>query len=179
MSMPFAAALASVAMTISAVGAAAEAKPSEPTSRYTKVSQCREMASGDVGAGEDWIYMRCAGWGDIPLWYVCMDSARCEYGFGRKANLSSGTYGVDGDPSWPIEWRGRSNGKRFEPFAVIMRGRGYGLEVEDGSSLTVFRLRPDGMSCVVGDNIKSNEEARKIADAAEGRFTCIGEPQTP
>jgi hypothetical protein len=64
-------------------------------------------------------------------------------------------------------------GKRFEPFAVIMRGRMAGMLPEDGSSLSVFRLRPDGMSCVVGDGMKSNEEARKTAD---GAAPCIGEP---
>jgi hypothetical protein len=68
---------------------------------------------------------------------------------------------------------GRMAGKRFEPFAVIMRGRMAGMLPEDGSSLSVFRLRPDGMSCVVGDGIKSNEEARKLADAAA---PCMGEP---
>ena len=157
----------------------ADAKPSEPTSRYTKAGQCREMASGDVDRGEDWVYVRCAGMGGISVWYVCQDSARCRYGFGRKANLSSGMFGVDGDANWPIEWRGRMVGKRFEPFAVIMRGRWYGSEKEEGSSLTVFRLRPDGMSCVVEDDVKSNEVARKLADAAESRFTCAEEPKIP
>ena len=157
----------------------AQAKPAEPTSRYTKLSRCRLIDSGDVSRGEDWGYLRCGGLGGIPIWYVCQDSARCRYGFGRKANLSSGMFGVDGDPDWPIEWRGRMVGKRFQPFAVIMRGRGYGIEKEEGSSLTVFRLRPDGMSCVVGDDVKSNEAARQIADTAESRFTCVGEPKIP
>jgi hypothetical protein len=166
-------------MSVALVGLPVIAKPSEPSSRYAKVGQCREIDSGDVDAGEDWIYVRCGGLGGISMWYVCQDSARCRYGFGRKANLSSGMFGVDGDPGWPIEWRGRMIGKRFKPFAVIMRGRGYGIEKEEGSSLTVFRLRPDGMSCVVGEEVKSNEAARKIADAVESRFTCTGEPNIP
>ena len=171
--LPFAAAVAVVAV------ASVEATPVGPTSRYSKASQCKEMASGDVDKGEDWVYARCEGLGGIPIWYFCLDSNKCRYGFGRKANLSSGIIGVDGDPEWPIEWRGRMASGKFKPFAVIMRGRPYGLEKKDGSPLSVIRLRADGLSCLVGDDIKSNEAARRIADAAEIRFTCTEEPRDP
>jgi hypothetical protein len=83
-----------------------DAKPSAPTSRYAKPSQCKDMGSGDINKGEDWVKVRCAGLSGISMWYICMDSNKCRYGFGRKANLSSGMFGVDGDPNWPIEWRG-------------------------------------------------------------------------
>ena len=35
------------------------------------------------------------------------------------------------------------------------------------------------VSCIVGEAVKSNEEARRIADAATGPFYCLQEPQYP
>src|SRR5262245_56531415 len=152
------------------------AKPATFTSKYTKAELCKELASGDVRAGEDWVYFRCEGLGGIPIWYRCSDASHCKYGFGRRANLS-GWFGVDGDPNWKIEWRGRFVGKRFEPFAVIKRASWRSAGVRN--PFFVFRLRADGSSCVIGDNAYSNEEARKIADAASGNYRCVVEPELP
>jgi len=72
------------------------------------------------------------------------------------------------------------NGK-FQPLAVIVRmDRPAGAyEGPAPTDLFVFRLRPDGTSCIVGEDIKSNEDARKIADAAIDRYACLEEPQIP
>jgi hypothetical protein len=47
----------------------------------------------------------------------------------------------------------------------------------EASDLIVFRLRPDGTSCVINSVLGSNEEAREIADSTLSKFKCIEEPQ--
>ena len=137
-------------------------------SQYTRLNQCQEMERAP--SGEDWVYYRCTGLAKIPVWYVCTDSARCHYGFGPKPNVS-GWFGIKFGKSWPIEWRGSRRAGKFQPAAVIMR-----LPSAEGDSqnLVVFRLRPNGTSCIVGE-ARSNLAARKIADKSSG-VPCVSEP---
>ena len=151
----------------------ADAKPS-PDSKYTKLNRCKIVAQGNVDRGEDWGFVRCNGLDSIPVWYRCQDSARCKLGFGNKPN-ASGVFEVRSFLSWPIEWRGTVQQGRFKPFAVILRGRWYGLE-ETATTLTIYRLRLDGTSCIVGE-ASTNTAARRIADNAANDYQCENEPE--
>lgn len=139
-------------------------------SRYTKLSQCKDVELAPPG--EDWVYFRCKGLGSIPVWYVCTDSARCRYGFGPRPNVS-GTFGTGREGS--VEWRGAQRHGRFEPIAVVIRLPSADLDQSPRNSLIVFRLRGDGTSCILGE-ASSNDDARKIADSSMGDFRCVGEP---
>jgi len=151
-----------------------EAKPNF-ISQYTRLTGCNEVAHGDLEQGEDWVYFRCKGFDSIPVWYECQDSARCKLGFGTKPN-ASGVFEARSFLSWPkIEWRGTVQQGHFKPFAVILRGRLYGLE-ETTNTLTVFRLRLDGTSCIVGE-ASTNTTARRIADNAANDYQCENEPE--
>ena len=156
-----------------AAPAPAEAAP-RPASRNSGWSQCRDVER--PAAGEDWVYARCAGVSGIPLWYVCSDSARCRYGFGAKANVS-GLFGTGPRKASPIEWRGIVQRGRFRPFAAIIRTTSP-LPETKASRLTVYRLRPDGRSCIVGE-AATNAAARRIADRARTGYRCRVEPETP
>lgn len=130
--------------------------------------------------GEDWVYVRCKGYGSIPVWYVCSDSARCRYGFGVKPNIS-GMFGTDGEESLRVEWRGVERHGRFKPISIIIRMR----EPDDGDDSThptsmfyVYRLRANGTSCIVG-RAKSNASARLIADKAAAKYRCENKPEIP
>lgn len=154
-------------------GAASAAAPdSAPkkasfVSHYTRLNQCHEMER--ARAGEDWVYFRCVGFAQIPVWYVCTDSARCHFGFGPKPNVV-GWFGIMSGKPRPIEWRGPRQAGKFEPAAVIMRLPSAG---GDTDSLVVFRLRADGTSCIVGE-AKTNIGARKIADKSSA-LPCVSE----
>jgi hypothetical protein len=153
--------------------ASAEAKSNrtEPTfvSRYAKLSQCSDVEHAPEN--EDWVYFRCDGYGRIPAWYVCTDSVRCKFGFGVKPNVS-GLFGTDWK-DWPLEWRGRERQGSFEPVSVIIRRTPY---PESRSKLYVYRLRSDGISCIVGE-ATTNAGARVIADRAASAVSCEEEPE--
>lgn len=162
------------------IGAApADAKPSALTSRFTKFNGCRMIDHAQLG--EDWVLHKCKGLGGIPVWLLFTDSAYAHVGFGTKANVS-GIYGTDRDDRrWPIEWRGRVQNGKFQPLTVIIRmDRPAGAyEGPAPNELIVFRLRPDGKSCIVAESKGSNDDARWIADAATDRYACLDEPQIP
>jgi hypothetical protein len=141
-------------------------------SRYTRLSDCRQLAHG--AEGEDWVSHRCRGLGSVPVWLTYTDSTRAGFGFGAKHNVS-GMFNAQRDEAWPLEWRGLNTGRSFQPFAVILRVRA--PSDASGSFLVIYRLRPDGTSCIVGSTHASNEVARQIADASRERFSCEGEPQ--
>ena len=162
-----------VALSASPASARVDAKPGH-VSQYAKLTRCRVVAQGEVGRGEDWGLLRCAGLGGIPAWYLCQDSARCKLGFGARPNLSV-VFEATSFLSWPIEWRGRLRQGRVEQFAVIVRGRWAGAE-GNATKLFVYRLRPDGTSCLVGE-ATTNLAARRIADRAANDYRCEREPE--
>lgn len=166
--------LCAIAVLAAAVPADAKSPPIE--SRYTKLKDCKEVAQAPLG--EDWVFVRCPGFGKNAVWWVNSDSARAQIGFGPKPN-TSGIFEPGRDQRWPIEWRGTRRNGRFEPFAVILRLRRPDVQK---SFLAVYRLRTDGTSCIVGStewSVTSNEAARAIADKAVGAFQCEDEPHLP
>jgi len=149
----------------------AQAKP-KFDSRYDSPTQCKNVKFPPED--RDWVYVRCRGLGGIPIWYVCVDSARCKLGVGTKPNVS-GMFAAASFTDWPIEWRGRFQGNGFKAFALIMRGRSWDPD-DPKTTLTVYRLRADGTSCVIGE-AATNEAARAIADGATGSYRCESEPE--
>ena len=155
----------------------AQSNPSQiaPSSRYTRLGDCSEIFSGmpdhDTGV------LRCEGLGELPVWWSFAEGARDYLGFGAKPN-TSGIYGPERNEAWAIEWRGVERHGHFEPFAVIVRMTFPRTDsaTDDRSFLFVYRLRPDGTSCVVGSSLASNEEARALADGSRERFECLNEP---
>jgi hypothetical protein len=133
----------------------------------------RRLLVGET-VGEDWVSHRCSGLGAVPVWLTYTDSTRAGFGFGAKRNVS-GIFSAQRREAWPLEWRGLNASRSFQPFAVILRVRAPGDE--SASFLVVYRLRPDGASCIVGSTHASNEVARQIADATREQFSCEGEPQ--
>ena len=163
-----------LAVAALSVSTRVDAKPT-PLSRYAKLTGCNDVAVGDIERGEDWVFVRCKGLGSVPVWYLCQDSARCKLGFGTKPNASGVFEAKTFLSLGPIEWRGTHEHGRFKPFAAILRGRWYGREETDPSTLTVYRLRLDGTSCVVGQ-ASTNRAARHIADKAANDYQCESEP---
>ena len=139
------------------------------------LERCNEVFSGmpdhDVGV------LRCEGLDQLPVWWRFAEGSRVYLGFGAKPN-TSGIYGTERDETWPIEWRGVEQRGNFEPFAVIVRMTFpvSGFATDHRSYLFVYRLRPDGTSCVIGSSLVSNEEARDLADGSREQFECIEEP---
>lgn len=159
------------ALTALPVAARADAQPTF-SSRYTNLTQCKDVDFAPPG--EDWVYFQCEGLGAIPVWYVCTASARCRYGFGVRANVSSLLFGTGRNDSWPIEWRGVQRNGRFSPTAVIIRMPSADPDQRPQESLIVYRLRADGTSCIVGE-ASSNANARRIADNSAASVRCVGE----
>jgi hypothetical protein len=162
-------------VTISALPAAASggARP-DIVSRYGKLTSCKVVAEGDVDRGEDWGLLRCNGVAGMSAWYRCQDSARCKLGFGTRPNASV-VFEARSFLSWPVEWRGTVQQGRFKPFAAVVRGRWAGAE-GPATTLFVYRIRPDGTSCIVGEASR-NEVARRISDKAANDYRCTSEPE--
>jgi len=98
------------------------------------------------------------------------------WALGTDGMLPAGSESI-ATKSGPIEWRGRFQGGYFKPFAVIIRMPE--MDAGSGSDLVVYRLRPDGASCIVGTTKSTNDAARSIADGSMGEFTCARQPQLP
>ena len=141
------------------------------TSRYTHLSSCRLWAAGNVAedAREDWVIRRCAGIRNQAVWIRFREGTRMEVGFGSRPNFA-GIFETNRDEKWPVEWRGRVIKGRFVPSAAIVRLRGR-FDDSGVSDLVVYRLRPDGTSCLVR-SASTNAEARAIADTPAPAEEC-------
>jgi hypothetical protein len=136
-------------------------------SRYTTMTECSRVKHPP--SDEDWVAFHCPGLANMATWYVCVDGEHCSYGFGTKPNATSSMLGIDRPRSWPVEWRGTVRNKHFEPTTVILRATEW---IEHASSkLYVYRLLPDGTSCMVGE-ARSNAAARRLADQAATHYRC-------
>jgi hypothetical protein len=162
---------------VAQLAAPATAGPAELSSRYTELGSCAAFAQGDVDQGQDWVFHKCQGYDGIPIWLAFMDSARSQLGFGSRPN-ASGVFGLDRDDSWLVEWRGVNRDGRFEPYAVIVRMTrpAAGVPGDQTGSLFVYRLRSDGLSCMVASDLSSNDEARETADGSRQKYKCLSEP---
>lgn len=146
-------------------GPALAAPQTAPSSQLVKLNEdrCVEVSPETEEVGDS-LFKRCIGPANTPIWVLYLDGTRLRLGFGRAANFS-GMFDADRDPAWPLEWRGRGVGRAFKPYAVIVRLRAPG---ERPSHLVVFKLTPDGASCIVGNvapGPNQNLDARRLADA--------------
>jgi hypothetical protein len=167
-----------LALAAAFTAAPADAQATKPSSRYTKLDDCKEIGRGDIDQGEDWLVYKCVGLEDLPVWLAYTDSARSQFGFGPQPN-THGIFGLDRNDDWQVEWRGVEKGGKFVPFAVIVRAmRPMADAPSDGKGfLFVYRLTADGMSCIEASDLSSNEEARAIADGTRENFECDDKPR--
>ena len=157
--------------------AAGPASSGEPTSRYTRVGPCREVAESrpDVDP-EDWVLNKCSGRPGWPVWFFFYDDAiKQRIGFGRRQNVSGLFFEPGFSDKTPLEWRGLIQRGKFEPFAVILRVSS-GDPNAHRTALVVYRLQPDGTSCIIADDISTNAKAREIADVSLTGYRCKAEP---
>jgi hypothetical protein len=160
----------------------AAATGSKIASVFRTIGHCRVLdhsSQRDIdehGSDAEFSYQRCGGYGAHKVWLMYTEGGfYTRIGFGARPNVL-GPYPTLGMGPAPLEWRGVWVGGAFRPFAVILRVRDPAFEDKRVSILMVFRLRPDGTSCVVGDSSKTNADARRVADASRGAFTCKVEP---
>jgi hypothetical protein len=163
--------IAALILGLSLAGVA-HAAPAQIESRYAPLELCRAIYPRSQEGGD-----RCRGYGGMPAWLMYMDANVSMLGFGRRENLSTGEFGLTRGANWPLEWRGVVARGVFKPFAVILRTRPpEGVELKAASDLVVFRLLPDGTSCIVGQTHEGDEAARAIADASRERSKCAPPP---
>lgn len=151
----------------------AEAKPVWITQDF-QAGKCKELASGDVDKGEDYIVRECFSLPGASTWIEYHEGVRLSVGFGRLPHLALNNMDASRG-NWPIVWGGEKIKGKFVPKVVIARFA-YQTEPPIVGHLFVFRLLDNGMSCVVGD-VLSNEKAKSIATAAITKWTCQGEAQ--
>lgn len=168
-------ALATAALGMTAAVAQA-GPPSDPESRYTQLheARCVELRQAPGEEVGDELGKRCAGLGGIPVWIYYFDSTRLRIGFGRVGNVS-GTFATDRRRGWPLEWRGHTVAGRFTPQAVIMRLRPPGDETPR-TELVVWRLTPDGASCIVAHVPASPNQNARARAAADYPGDCEAAP---
>ena len=140
---------------------------------------CKDVQSGDVDAGEDFILRRCENLPFATSWLLYQEGTRVSVGFGRVANVALANASTDRFGGSPVQWGiTEENGKTKAVVAIVR----FSIAGADnlGGDLFVFRLLDNGMSCVV--NIvppvtRQNEKASEIARAAVERWTCLAEPE--
>ena len=160
------------------LGAQSSADTSQATSRYSTIDDC--VVTGDGTPDEDWVAYKCEGYGGIPVWLSYTDSARLYLGFGAIEN-HSGPFGLNRDDRWPVEWRGVEQNGRFKPSAIIIRMKrpDAGQPNSEAGLLFVYKLRSDGLSCLIASDLTSNHAAREIADELDSKDLCSSEPHQP
>lgn len=161
-------------LVASAGGAAAQGNQSA----YTDVDldQCLVMHSDDFGSS--WA---CPGYRGYPV-RIAEGDLRffVSYGFGAKEQPAAEQTLPPFNTLGPkIEWRLRSEGGAWRPFATILR---YRLDAVDGGAggevLVVTQLGEEpGTQCQVAwvdarANADANELARAAADELAGDFRC-------
>lgn len=133
-------------------------------------AKCRK----DKGNGDPVSVHRCPGKAGIAVtWTAGDDSSAVEFG-AKALQETISDKAAFFEAGKTIEWRG-PKGKR--PQAAIARyATGQNVGKLDGSRLVVYRLAPDGASCVVGsvDGRKpgANAAARRLADEKAAGFRC-------
>jgi hypothetical protein len=141
-------------------------------SSYTShdYAKCRK----DKGNGEPLSVHRCPGKAGITVvWTAGDDSSAVEFG-ARALQKTISDKAAFFEVAKTIEWRGPKGGK---PQATIVRyATGQNVGKLDGSRLVVYRLAPDGSSCIIGSvdarKPDANAAARRLADNKAGDFRC-------
>ena len=135
---------------------------------------CKELKAGDPDKGEDYILKACDSAPEATTFILYNEGTRMSVGFGSKPHAALRYVETERKGNPPIQW-GSVDGSKAD--VAIARFRPLGSEKD---SLFVFRLLPDGMSCVVGEvgAVKNqNEAAQKLAVAALKDWKCLGEPE--
>jgi hypothetical protein len=135
---------------------------------------CKEVSSGNVDAGEDYVFSRCDGVGDVATWTLYNEGTRLSVGFGPKPHTALRNVDAERE-NWPVDWAIEKDGSISAPRAAIARFNSPGAEPYS-ETLYVFRILDDGMSCVIGTAI-TNEEARLMAMRSLKTWTCQSEAE--
>ena len=151
---------------------AAPLRAEQWVSSYTthEYAKCRK----DKGNGDPISVHRCPGKAGIAVvWTAGDDSSAVEFG-AKALQETISDKAAFFEAGKTIEWRGPKGGK---PQAAILRyATGQNVGKLDGSRLVVYRLAPDGPSCIIGsvDARKpgANAAARRLADEKAAGFRC-------
>jgi len=133
-------------------------------------AKCRK----DKGNGDPVSVHRCPGKAGITVVWTAGDDSSA-VAFGAKALEEAVTdKAAFFEAGKTIEWRGPKGGR---PQAAILRyATGASVGKLDGSRLVVYRLAPDGASCIVGSvdarKPDANAVARSLVDEKATGFRC-------
>lgn len=151
---------------------AAPLRAEQWASSYTThdYAKCRK----DKGNGDPISVHRCPGKAGFTVtWTAGDDSSAVEFG-ARALQETISDKAAFFEVGRTIEWRGP---KGSRPQAAIVRyATGQNVGKLDGSRLVVYRLAPDGASCVIGSvdarKPDANAAARRLADDKAAGFRC-------
>ncbi|AZO80195.1 MULTISPECIES: hypothetical protein [unclassified Bosea (in: a-proteobacteria)] len=157
---------------------AAPLRAEQWASSYTAhdYAKCRK----DKGNGDPVAVHRCPGKAGITVvWTAGDDSSAVAFG-GKALQETISDKAAFFEVGRTIEWR---SPKGSRPQAAIVRyATGQSVGKLDGSRLVVYRLAPDGASCILGsvDARKSdaNNSARRLADEKSASFRCGQDART-
>jgi hypothetical protein len=140
-------------------------------------ANCKEVPQTAADQGEgDFVEYKCTSMIGPPMWQLFQEGVRQSIGFGRKPHLSMQYANADrGD--WPLSWGGDDIDGKFTPLFVFARFTFFGSEPRR-ETLIVFKLMPDGTSCIVGgiEPVKDqNVIARKMAEDHRALEKCPDE----
>ena len=155
-----------------ATALAAPLRAEQWVSSYTShaYAKCRK----DKGDGDPVFVHRCAGKAGITvIWTAGDDSSAVEFG-AKAVQETISDKAAFFEAGKTIEWRGPKGGK---PQAAIVRyATGASVGKLDGARLVVYRLAPDGSSCIAGSvdarKPEANAAARRLADEKAPGFRC-------
>ncbi|RXT54681.1 hypothetical protein B6S44_13735 [Bosea sp. Tri-44] len=137
------------------------------THDYTK---CRK----DKGNGDPVAVHRCPGKAGLTVtWTAGDDSSAVEFG-AKALQETISDKAAFFEVGKTIEWRGP---KGKQPQAAIARyATGQNVGKLDGSRLVIYRLAPDGASCIIGSvdarKPDANAAARRLVDEKAASFRC-------
>lgn len=133
-------------------------------------AKCRK----DQGNGDPVSVHRCSGKAGITVvWIAGDDSSAVEFG-AKAVQETISDKAAFFEAGKTIEWRSPKGGK---PEAAILRyATGQNVGKLDGSRLVVYRLAPDGASCIVGSvdarKPNANAAARRLVEEKAAGFRC-------
>lgn len=151
---------------------AAPLRAEQWVSSYTShdYAKCRK----DQGNGDPVSVHRCPGKSGITvIWTAGDDSSAVEFGTKALQETISDKASFF-EAGRTIEWRGPKGGR---PEAAILRyATGARVGKLDGSRLVIYRLAPDGSSCIIGSvdarKPDANVAARRLAEEKAAGFRC-------
>jgi hypothetical protein len=133
-------------------------------------AKCRK----DKGNGDPVSVHRCPGKAGLAvIWTAGDDSSAVEFG-AKALQETISDKAAFFEVGRTIEWRGPKGGK---PQAAIVRyATGQNVGKLDGNRLVVYRLAPDGSSCIIGSvdarKPDANVAARRLAEERAASFRC-------